>query len=322
MSVSYTPQALMTMLMTRDRIGVISHYNPDPDAYGSSSALYLYLKKAGKKTWLINQDSGKTDFSWIPGASEAITNWPSDIETLVVCDCGDRKRIGDELLASMPTSIKLCINIDHHSSNDRFGDATLVDPQVSSTCELIYNLISSKDNVSPEVATALLAGVYADTGSFRHSNVKSQTFDVASSLLKAGADHVHVSKNLFSSFSLASVKLQSKALSDMKLLASGKVAWILITPEMIQAANAVLEDAEGLAERARDIEGVLVSAAARFDGEIWRVSLRSKSDKYNVSDVAASFGGGGHKAAAAFRSRKSIQEIENELLEKLVNLVS
>lgn len=322
MSVNYTSAALMTMLMTRDRIGVISHYNPDPDAYGSSAALYLHLKHSGKKAWLINQDAGKTDFTWIPGASEAISNWPAEIDTLVICDCGDRKRIGDELLATAPSTIKLWINIDHHSSNDKFGDATLVNPEASSTCELIYNLISSQSKISPEVATALLAGVYADTGSFRHSNVKPQTFDVASSLLKAGADHSHVSKSLFSSFSLSSVKLQSRALSEMKLLASGKVAWIVVTPEMIKEADAVLEDAEGLAERARDITGVQVSGAARFDGEIWRISLRSKSDAYNVSEVAASFGGGGHKAAAAFRSRKPLNEIEEALLEKLTKLVS
>lgn len=322
MSVNYTPTALLTMLKTRDRIGVISHYNPDPDAYGSSAALYLYLKQEGKKTWLINQDAGKTDFSWIPGASDAISTWPSDIDTLVVCDCGDRKRIGDELLATVPASVKLWINIDHHSSNDKFGDATMVMPDSSSTCELIYNLISSQSKVSPQVATALLAGIYADTGSFRHTNVKSQTFEVASGLLKSGADHQHICRNLFSSFSLSSVKLQSKALSEMRLLSSGKVAWIVVTPEMIKESEAVLEDAEGLAERARDIDGVLVSGAARFDGEIWRISLRSKSDNYNVSDVAASFGGGGHKAAAAFRSRKPLKEIEDALLEKLTKLVS
>ena len=324
MSVSYTPSALMTMLLSRDNIGIISHYNPDPDAYGSSAALYLYLKQVGKKTWLINQDGGRKEFAWIPGVSETIDRWPDGIETLVICDCGDQKRIGEELLASLPSSVQLQINIDHHSSNNLFGDATYVRANASSTCELISEIICThtSSTMSTQSATALLAGIYGDTGSFRHSNVQASTFELAGKLLRLGGDIGLVSKSLYSSFSIASVRLQSLALSQMKLSAQNKVAWIVITPEMIQESGGVIEDAEGLAEKGRDIEGVMVSAAARFDGEIWRISLRSKSDRCDVSEVAATFGGGGHKAAAAFRSRKSISEIEQALLPKLQSLVS
>ena len=102
---------------------------------------------------------------------------------------------------------------------------------------------------------------------------------------------------------------------------SGKVVEILVTRNMLKESGAILEDADGLVEKGRDIEGVKVSVCIREDVDLLRISLRSRSSEYNVSDIAQSFGGGGHKVAAAFRWRRSLDELRAALLPFLERLV-
>jgi phosphoesterase RecJ-like protein len=190
-----------------------------------------------------------------------------------------------------------------------------VDVSASSTCEIIYGII--EDTLSPEIATNLLAGIYADTGSLRYGNTSKKTLNVASRLLEAGANLALISEKLFGAYSISSVKLQALALSQIRI--ENKVAWVVVTKQMLEEASATSEDADGLAEKGRDIEGVRISASVRYSPEedLWRISLRTHDKSVDLSSVAAEFGGGGHKAAAAFRWRKSYDELESRLFSKL-----
>lgn len=324
MTVQYSPKALAKVLTTRKKLTIVSHYNPDPDAYGSSCGLALALKAIGKDVEIINQNGIDETFKWIPGVSLVHETPSSQIDTLVICDCGSFERIGEKLIPSLGAP-SLTINIDHHSQNALFGDANLVRESASSTSELVYEVIQElpKSAWSKDAATALLAGLYGDTGSFRHSNVTAYVFEIAASLSRYGADLSLISRSLFLSHSMSSVMLQAEALSKLKSFCGGKVAVIEVNAELLNRYNATASEADGLAEKARGISGVLVSVSARRDDDIWRVSLRSKDPQYDVSEVARSFGGGGHKVAAAFRSREvEWSSIETQLIEKLSRLVA
>ena len=294
---------------------VVSHYNPDADAYGSTLALGLAIESTGKIVHFLNQDGMIAKFNFLPSASKIISTPPAEVDCIFILDCGDEKRTGDNLV--LPKA-KLKVNIDHHISNNKFGDLALVDTKASSTCELVFSVI--EELISPDVATNLLAGIYADTGSLRYGNTSKKTLLIVSKLLEAGADLTLISKKLFGAHTFSSVKLQSMALSAMRI--ENAVAWVVVTKDMLEASKATSEDADGLAEKGRDIEGVKIAASVRFSPQenLWRISLRTHDPEIDLSSVASEFGGGGHKAAAAFRWRKSYEELENKLLSKLKTL--
>ncbi len=298
-----------------ERILVLSHYNPDPDAFGASLGMTLALKKMGKEAVCLNVTGPNPRYAFMPGMEEILSTVPAgEWDAVIACDCADKGRIGEALLAGLPQRAVM-INIDHHISNDFFGDVNCVDAHSSSASELVLNVLRQfPDAISREAAICLLAGIYGDTGSFRYASTCGGTFLAAHELCVLGASPYDIALNLYSDIELSALKLQTAALSNVQLHFGGRVAEVLVTKELLESCGADIDDAEVLAERARDIAGVDIAFSIRRDNDIWRVSLRSKHAKYNVSEIAAKFGGGGHAAAAAFRSRKPLEEVREKLL--------
>lgn len=309
------------MLIERaSTIALLSHYSPDPDAFGSQCGLGLALESAGKQIILVNQDGAVEGLRFIPSAdrvSKVVTGAP---DLFIVCDCGDIKRVGDSLEACIKAAPQV-INLDHHASNDLFGSVHLVDETASSSSELALELIEYCGlPINPDIASALLAGLMADTGSFRYSSTTAVTLEAGARLVRAGAVPNKVSQQLYSRQSLTTIKLHAESLLNLRLFEEGALSVLVVTQEMVKRLGAVPDDSEGLVERGRDIQGVKVSALIRWVDDLWRVSLRSRDPRWDVSLVAQFFGGGGHKAAAAFRWRRSLEELEALLIPKLCEL--
>lgn len=309
-------------LLEASRCLIVSHYNPDPDAFGASCAMACALKRLGKDVAVVNQNGPSERYSFIPGMSMVHSDVPEGgWDTLCVLDCADLNRIGDTLLPRLPRPPRV-VNIDHHISNDGFGTVRFVDPEASSTAELVFSILEGIPGaLDSDSAVALLVGIYGDTGSFRYSCTHPSTFLAAHKLALMGASPFDVSKLLYGSVELSALKLQTSALLNVQLHMGGRVAEVIVTREMLESFGAAVEDGDMLAERARDIAGVVVAFAIREDGDIWRVSLRAKESVYNMSQLAALFGGGGHRSAAAFRSRKPLEEIRKKLLAALAEIL-
>jgi phosphoesterase RecJ-like protein len=160
----------------------------------------------------------------------------------------------------------------------------------------------------------------ADTGSFRYSSTTASTLEAGARLVRAGAVPNQVSQQLYARQSLTTIKLHAECLLNVKLFEQDSVSVLVVTKEMVERLGATPDDSEGLVERGRDIQGVKVSALMRWVDDLWRVSLRSRDPRWDVSTVAQAFGGGGHKAAAAFRWRRSQAELESLLIPKLCEL--
>lgn len=301
---------------------VLSHYNPDGDALGSSLALYLGLKSLGKSAKIINESSVPERYLFMPSVKD-ITNTPEGInyDIVAACDCGDRKRLGDVLGPKLSSSVPL-LNIDHHASNTKFGSINWVEAEASSTSEMIYEvLVALGVKLNQEIALNLLTGLVTDTGSFRYSCTTPRTLEVAAKLIEAGASPDQVAKNVFENRKRSAVQLCSTAVSNIEFVANGKVSILTITQEMLRKYDATLDDTEGLVEEGRAIQGVVASVLLKQDVGIWHVSLRSSTAKVDVSSVATKFGGGGHKAAAGFRWRKDGEELRRALIEELEKIV-
>lgn len=302
---------------------VVSHYNPDADAYGSSAAVALALSGLGKHAVLVNESGLLDRYRWMPGVGTVQHQFPVETpECVVVCDCGALDRVGDTLRTGVLTA-PLVINIDHHLSNEGFGALNLVEIGASSTSEVVYEILSQIDSViTPAIATCLLTGIYGDTGSFRYGSTTQRTFEVALELVRRGAVPYEVASHLFSQVSLAGTMLQSAALLEMQIHQEGAIAELIVPRSHYDKFGAIEEDTAVLCERARDIAGVVISVLIREDEGLWRVSLRTKDGAINLSEIAAAFGGGGHRAAAAFRWRKSLDELRATLLPRLKEAVS
>ena len=315
-------QAIRKAISSARRCLVVSHYNPDPDAYGASLGLTHALRNLGKHAECLNQSGSSKRYPSMPGIEEVRADVPEgDWDLLCVVDCADFDRIGDDLGPKLPRDITV-INIDHHVSNNRFGNLQYVKTDGSSSSELVFHLIEEIPHaLSREVAECLLAGIYGDTGSFRYSSTGADTFLVAHKLCKLGASPHAIASELYGMVELSALKLQTTALRDVRMHCNNRVAEIVVTREMLDHCNAVIEDTDMLAERARDIAGVDVAYAIREDKDIWRVSLRSKSSEYNMSELAQRFGGGGHVSAAAFRWRKPVEELRAKLLAEVARLL-
>lgn len=304
------------------KVVVVSHTNPDADAYGSSCGIAAGLRSLGKEVVVHNESGFVPRYAVIPGASQVVKGeWQalSEGDLLIVCDCGALERVGDSMIPAV-TSAPLVLNIDHHNANSRFGHINYVVEGASSTSELVYDILLAlerqtgrQDLLSTTSGACLLAGIIGDTGSFKYASTHASTFLAAHELVKRGVRPDLLTQELFANHSLAAVKLQAAAMSALEIRNDGRFAEVIVTQDMLKTHGAELLDADSLAERARDIEGVRVSALYKQDVDMWRVSLRARQGAVDVSAVAQQFGGGGHKPAAAFRWKKDFETLQREL---------
>ncbi len=314
--------SVVSSILASQKILVIAHTNPDADAYGSSCGLAWGLERLGRDVSVFNESGFVPRYNVIPGASNVSPILPSSIDEgtlVVVCDCGAIERVGDSFVSFVRSAPRV-INIDHHTSNTNFGQLNVVVEGASSTSELVFDLLSElekrtgrQDIISLESSSCLMAGIIGDTGSFRYSSTAPSTFLAAHALMLRGARPDRLTQELFATQSLAAVRLQAEAMVGVQLLFDGQFAEITVTQEMIKRVGATILDADSLAERGRDIEGVKVSVLFKEDLDMWRVSLRARQGAVDVSQIAQAFGGGGHKPAAAFRWRRDFATLQSEL---------
>ncbi len=299
---------------------VTSHMRLDGDAVGSELALYEALRGLGKGVVVYNQDRTPQMYSFLPDA-EVIVNRLGSVDgfdAVFVLDCSEIERTGDE--APRIAGIRQIINIDHHISNDRYGNLTLTDPDASSTGEMIFRLVDGMGlEITREMATNLYTAILTDTGAFRYSNTGPQTFAVAGRLLEKGADPACIAQMVYETFPAVKIRLLSRALSTLEFDWQGRIAAITVSKRMLDEAGAQWEHTEGFVEFPRSIEGVQVAVFfSEIAEDFFKVSLRSKG-RFNVEEVARQFGGGGHINAAACRIQGDSDTVKHKLFESIKN---
>ena len=194
------------------------HENPDGDTLAATVAIYLVLKNLGKNVSMVCKDPVPGPFLFLPKTNNIQKDILfGDFEVIIIIDCGDLKRTGfAERLKKFSRVTKNLINIDHHPKNDlwKIANINLIDQKVSSASEIVWQLIKKLNVViTNQIVTAILTGIYTDTGGFRHSNTTSETLQICSELLNYGARLKDITKNVALNKSVASLKLWGIALS-------------------------------------------------------------------------------------------------------------
>lgn len=288
------------------KILLIIHENPDGDTLGSASVMYQILKKMGKSPAMVCKDPVPKPFLFLPDIDKIQKDMLfGDYEIIVIIDCGDLRRTGfDYRLREFARKKKILINIDHHPKNDlhKIASINFFDQNVSSTAELIWQIVQ-KMNVALDknMATAILTGLYTDTGGFKHSNTSPQTLKIAAELLKSGGKIKLITQNVSLNKSISAMKLWGVVLSRLHRHSELKIVSSVIVLKDLENCHASSDDIAGVVNLMNTIPDS--KAAILFyetENKEIRASIRTEDDTVDVSRLAAIFGGGGHKKASGF----------------------
>ncbi|MGB6130135.1 MAG: bifunctional oligoribonuclease/PAP phosphatase NrnA [Psychrilyobacter sp.] len=325
---------ILNVIKKSDRILITGHTSPDGDAIGSGLALLLALNKLNeslrneteekgeiyldKTLRFILDDKTPKNLKFLTHSIliEEFENYNSKYEfDLMIClDSGNFDRIGR--VGELKGKNTKVINIDHHISNDRFGDYNYVG-DLSSTSEILFDFIKeAKISLDHGIAESIYTGIVNDTGNFKHSNTTKKVFRTASQLLEHGVEPDQIIKNFFDTKSMAKLKLTGKVLSDFKFVDNQKLVYYYMSEEEITKLGASKDDTSGLGELLLSYEDASVSLFLKEEKGHIKGSFRSKYD-VDVNALAGLLGGGGHIKAAGFKTDKSSDEILDIIIKNM-----
>jgi phosphoesterase RecJ-like protein len=316
-------QPIADQLIKSEKILLTSHIHPDGDAIGALLGLGLALEGISKDVFLYNESPIPAVYQFLPSINR-IKREPGDIaeyDCAVILDCSNLERVGEA--AAGVSRIPVLINIDHHVTNSRFGSIRLIEPQASSTAEVVYRIITDMGiPINTGIAYAIYTGIMADTGSFRFSNTTSRSFEIAHELVNCGADPYKVAHHVYETLSLNRIKLLNMLFDSIELSENGKLTVMTLTQKMLEATGTRIDDINGLIQYAKRIENVRLAVVIfergngrdKGRGNRFHVSLRSDGS-VDAAAIASSFGGGGHRNAAGFDSRASLKDLKTTMFE-------
>jgi phosphoesterase RecJ-like protein len=310
-------QAVIALLGSSRRPLIVFHEHPDGDAIGSALALAHGLRQRGAVPTIACADAIGAYYRFLPGSGmihgpESARPDGEAFDLAIMVDCADFARAGS--LQDMVRECPRLVNIDHHPTNNGYGDAALVVPEAAASGELIAAVLRGLGaTIDADIATCIFTAIMTDTGSFRYSNTSAASFDLAAAMVRAGARPELISDAVYEQRPRGDIELLAAGLGRLHLSADGRIAWMSVTQEDLARTDG---DSEGLVNYARMIAGVEVAMVFReeADGSV-KVSLRSR--RIDVAGVAHSFGGGGHPRAAGLTYSGSLSEAESALLGKV-----
>ena len=236
------------------------------------------------------------------------------IDTIVVVDSGDLRYNGiAELVKDHPATI---INIDHHVTNERYGDLNLVHPTASSTCEILYHYFYHNHiPLNHRMATSLLTGLTTDTGNFTNAATSASALAVGGELIRSGGNYQLINDETLRNKSVDALRLWGVVLSRLKHEEALGITHTYITKSDLETYHVPENETEGIANFLNNLDNTRVALILKEnDGGLVKGSFRTTRDDVDVSAMAKSLGGGGHKKAAGFTVAGTIDEVLNKIL--------
>jgi len=307
-----------------DKFIISTHMTPDGDGLGAEYALCSALLDLNKKALILNADHISPKYHFIDERKIIKTlgidgAYPKDLKDwiLVMVDT-NLTNISPLIDRSVVDASLNIVIIDHHVINKETKYPAWLDPDSPSTCEMIFDLLAALNvRITPDIATALYAGIIYDTGSFAYPKTRAQTFKIAEILVRNGAIPNVVFSHLYAEKSKAFMKLQTIVAESLQLYYNDHVAFQLMPRETLIASGAHYEEAQELVNYPLQCYSVQLSIFLKENEKgIKRCSIRSKGI-VDCVEIANTFGGGGHKNASGFQVKESFAEIQRELLELL-----
>lgn len=304
--------AIREKLAAANKIVIASHVRPDGDAVGSLIGLGLALQNAGKSVQMVLADGVPGSFKFLEG-SELVKKEPtSDCDLFITVDCADFKRVGKVF----ENFGKPAINIDHHVTNEKFGELNLIEAEEVATAAILTNHLPEWGfEITKPIAAALLAGIVTDTLGFRTSNTTPESLRQAAILMEKGVDMPDLYMRSLVKKSFPAAKYWGAGLSSLE--SKNGIVWGTLTLADRKAAGYGGNDDADLINMISAIDNNKVGMVfvEQSDHHV-KISWRALEPGVDVSPVAKHFKGGGHAAAAGADIEGSLSEIQKEVLNK------
>lgn len=294
-------------------IAISGHTNPDGDCIGSCLGLCTYiLDQYPNKTVNVLLEPINKKFRFMKYADEIIhereAGKPYDL--YIALDCSEPERLSQYQTYFEEAKDTICI--DHHVTNTGFGNLCFIDPEASSTCEILFRLFDY-ERISFDCAQDLYLGIVHDTGVFKHSNTTRGVMEIAGALLEKGVKPDFIIDETFYKKTYIQNQILGRALMESILLLDGQMIFSVITRKDFDLYEITSDDLDGIIDQLRVTEGV-ECALFLYEKEAgeYKVSMRSNG-KVDVSKIARTFGGGGHVRAAGCTMTGNVRDIINNI---------
>jgi phosphoesterase RecJ-like protein len=312
---------LEEVIVSSETFFLAGHLNPDGDTIGSMLAIASVLKRMGKKVRLFSQDPIPENLRFLPQARSVRSRLPKGrFDAAILLECSVPSRGG-----ALEPVLKRCgkvVNIDHHKTSELYGDINIVEPHSSSTAEIVYRLFHNMTvKVTRREATCLYTGMVTDTGRFHFPATSPRTLEIASRLLETGFKFSRINDLLYATKATESLKILGRALESLELKYGGKLAVLTLRVKDFTELDARSEHSENVINYGMMPPGVKAAVMFREESERISVTFRSRGH-IDMSLLAKSFGGGGHRNAAGCRMKGPLDEARTRVFAALSRLLA
>ncbi len=316
---------VVDFIRKHDNFLVSGHVRSDGDALGSQLAFHHLLKKMGKKSQVVCDQGALPEYLFLPG-SEKVGAGPEDLKkgysAVFTFDSGSWERL-ERISAALPRKDITVVNVDHHASNERFGDLNWVDPSFSACGEMVWELVKAA-GVKPDknIATCVYTTIVTDTGRFSFSNTTTETHLNAAELIACGVKPGFIHNALYRQRTKEQLAYLAEVLGRIRYSEDGQVGWIVISKALEQKTGTPPGDTQEYIDHVKSIKGVRVAVLLKETDEPGKVKVSWRTNAGIDGIVLASkYKGGGHPRASGATFRGTIEEAERVIVAETVSFV-
>jgi len=329
----FTPTELLDIrkfLNPENKIVIITHYNPDGDAIGSTLGLKHFLKAKGVDAEVVVPNDFPKFLKWMPEAKKiTIADYKRkkaadlifEADVIFILDFNASHRAGNLVAPWIEKSKAIKILIDHHQQPEDF-DFVYSDTKIPASSQMIYHFIEAlgeENFVNEDISNCLYTGIMTDTGGFRFRSTSATTHRIIANLIEQGADPATITSNTWDTNTVSRLHLLSLILSRIEIVKDGKVAILWLKRNELKEFGFEKGDTEGFVNYGLSILGTKMAVFFMEDlyEDFIKISFRSK-DEVDVNQFARKyFHGGGHINAAGGKYFKNIEETIEDFKEKI-----
>ena len=290
------------------RMALIAHVSPDGDTVGTTLALRLAFLSLGKAVDVVCDGDVPHSMFFLPGVDAFLKpdQAQGPYDTAIAVDVSDRSLLGKSEAVFDSAQVRMVI--DHHATNPAYGDVNFIRGGESACCLLAYEVILALGvPMDVDMGTCLMTGLSTDTGHFQYPCTTEAALACAAHLRGLGVDISYITRMMYRTQPMERVNITRIAYNHMRFVLNGQVGVIELTRKDFEETGCTFGQADGLVNRALEVEGVRMAVLASERDEGIKMSLRAVEPD-TVNDIAQRFGGGGHAQAAGCTIHAPIDE--------------
>jgi len=297
-------------LQAAQNILLVSHIRPDGDAIGSLLAFGLALQETGKKVQMVLADGLPSSFRHLPGSGQVRKSAQGAFDLIIAVDCAELKRVGKVLDGYGKPNI----NIDHHITNERFGDFNLIEPDAVATSSILFRHLPEWGyKITQSVAANLVTGIVTDTLGFRTTNTTPEALRQVAALMELGVDMTSLYYRGLVRRTFPAARYWGAGLSSLQC-ADGIVWGTLTLADRKKSDYSGNDDADLInVISSIDDSNITMVFVEQTEGSV-KISWRTQNPELDVSQIAVQFGGGGHPGAAGADVHGTLAEVQERVL--------